>query len=82
MNQTSPSNVSVFDPDLVLGSDDSNQHEDWSKSIDNIEKSNFIIPLLKDRITLVKNKATASRKKSNNWFFYKTEGIAHSNIFR
>ena len=67
MNQTSPSNVSVFDSNLVLGSDDSNQHEDLSKSIDNIKKSNFIITLLKDRITSVKSKATASRKKSNNF---------------
>ena len=50
VNQTSSSKVSVFDSSVVLGSDDSNQNGDVSKSIDNIEKSDFIITLVKDRI--------------------------------
>ena len=45
--------VSVFDSSVVLGLDDSNQNEDVSKSIDNIEISDSIITLLKDRISLL-----------------------------
>ena len=45
--------VSVFDSSVALGLDDSNQNEDVSKSIDNIEISDSIITLLKDRISLL-----------------------------
>ena len=45
--------VSVFDSSVVLGLDDSNQNEDVSKSIDNIEISDSIITVLKDRISLL-----------------------------
>ena len=45
--------VSVFDSSVVLGLGDSNQNEDVSKSIDNIEISDSIITLLKDRISLL-----------------------------
>ena len=48
-NQTSLSKSSVIDSSVVLASDDLNQNEDLNKSIDNIEKSDFIINLLKDR---------------------------------
>ena len=40
-----------------LDSDDSNQNRDVNKSIDNIEKSGFIINLLKDRISLLELEA-------------------------
>ena len=63
VNQTFPSRVSVFDPSVILGSDDSNQNGDVSKSIDNIEKSDFIITLLKDNFFI---RTTAYRKQSNN----------------
>ena len=53
MNQISPSKVSVFDSSVVLGPDDSNQNGDASKSIGNAEMSDFIITLLKDRISLL-----------------------------
>ena len=63
VNQTFPSRVSVFDPSVILGSDDSNQNGDVSKSIDNIEKSDFVITLLKDNFFI---RTTAYRKQSNN----------------
>ena len=53
VNQISPSKVSVFDSGVVLGPDDSNQNGDASKSIGNVEMSDFIITLLKDRISLL-----------------------------
>ena len=37
----------------MLGSDDSNQNGDVNKSIDNIQKSDFIITLLKGRTSLL-----------------------------
>ena len=37
----------------MLGSDDSNQIGDVNKSIDNIQKSDFIITLLKGRTSLL-----------------------------
>ena len=40
-----------------LDLDDSNQNRDVNKSIDNIEKSGFIINLLKDRISLLELEA-------------------------
>ena len=40
-----------------LDSDDSNQNRDVNKSVDNIEKSGFIINLLKDRISLLELEA-------------------------
>ena len=43
VNQISPSKVSVFDSSVVLGPDDSNQNGDASKSIGNVEMSDFII---------------------------------------
>ena len=52
-NQTSPPKVAVFDCSVVLGSDDSNQNGDVNKSIDNIQKSDFIITLLKGRTSLL-----------------------------
>ena len=54
VNQTSPSKVLVFDSSLVLGSADSNQNRDVSKNIDNIEKSDFNITLLKGRNSINK----------------------------
>ena len=63
VNQTFPSRVSVFDPSVILGSDDSNQNGGVSKSIDNIEKSDFIITLLKDNFLI---RTTAYSKQSNN----------------
>ena len=53
VNQTSPSKFFVFDPSAILGSDDSNQNGDVNKGIDNIEKSDFIITLLKNRFYLL-----------------------------
>ena len=38
---------------MVLGLDDSNQNQDVSESIDNIEISDSIITLLKDKISLL-----------------------------
>ena len=55
VNHTSPSKISVFDSSAVLGSDDSNQNGDVSKSTDSIEKFDFIITLLKDRISLLEH---------------------------
>ena len=54
VNQTSPSKVLVFDSSVVLGSADSNQNRDVSKNIDNIEKSDFNITLLKGRNSINK----------------------------
>ena len=80
MKQTSSSKVSVFDSRVVLGSVDSNQNEDVRKSFNKIEKFDFMINLLKDRISL--SEQHLIEKKCNNRFFCKTEDIAHSNIFR
>ena len=54
VNQTSLSKVLVFDSSVVLGSTDSNQNRDVSKNIDNIEKSDFNITLLKGRNSINK----------------------------
>ena len=42
----------------MLGSDDSNQNGDVNKSIDNIQKSDFIITLLKGRTSLLEQQLT------------------------
>ena len=61
-------------------SDDSGQNADINKSIDNIKKSDFIITVLKDRISILEQQLV--EKNAIIDFFCKTEDITHSNVFR
>ena len=59
---------------MILDSDDSGQNADISKSIDNIKKSDFIITVLKDRISILEQQLV--EKKCNNRFLFVKQKIS------